>query len=112
MSNCRDCGREEWGFLSALDDDGYCYSCAAKHNKEKIARLQEQLNEANEVIKKYATGTTQIKAKKYEGSCYITDPFTGERERIEDWGEEYDADIPMSNDDKPAKEYLEKWGVK
>jgi hypothetical protein len=76
-----------------------------------IENLQEQLHEANEVIKKYATGTTRIKAKKYEGSCYITDPFTGEKERIEDWGEEYDADVPMSNDDKPAKEYLEKWGV-
>lgn len=77
-----------------------------------LERLQEQLNEANEVIKKYATGTTQIKAKKYEGSCYITDPFTGEQKIIEDWGEEYDADVPMSNDDKPAKKYLKKWGVK
>ena len=80
--------------------------------KKEIARLQEQLKEANEVIKKYATGTTQIKAKKYEGSSYITDPFTGEQKIIDDWGEEYDADVPMSNDDKPAKDYLEKWGVK
>lgn len=52
MSNCKDCGREEWGFLSSLDDDGYCYSCAAKHNKEKIERLQKQLEEANRVIKR------------------------------------------------------------
>ena len=77
-----------------------------------IEHLQAQLAEANEVIKKYATGTTQIKAKTYEGSCYITDPFTGEQKIIEDWGEEYDADVPMSNDDKPAKKYLKKWGVK
>lgn len=78
----------------------------------KIEHLQEQLHEANEVIKQYATGTAKIKAKKYWGSCYITDPFTGEQKRIEDWGEEYDADVPMSNDDKPAKKYLNKWGVK
>ena len=48
MSNCKDCGREEWGFLSSLDDDGYCYSCAAKHNKEKIARLQDENKQLKE----------------------------------------------------------------
>ena len=63
MSNCKDCGREEWGFLSALDDEGRCYSCAAKHNKEKIKRLQEQLNEANKVIKKYMAVAFEIRSE-------------------------------------------------
>lgn len=95
-----------------ITNPGDCQQIVIDNLNREIEHLQEQLNEANEVIKKYATGTTQIKAKMYEGSCYITDPFTGEQKIIEDWGEEYDADVPMSNDDKPAKEYLKKWGVK
>ena len=95
-------------------DDNTLYVIKPKYKELEAEnkKLQEQLKEANEVIKRYATGTTQIKAKKYEGSSYITDPFTGEQEKLDDWGEEYDADVPMSNDDKPAKDYLEKWGVK
>lgn len=88
MSNCKDCGREEWGFLSALDDDGYCYSCAAKHNKEKIERLQAQLNEANKLLK-YCCAN-------YESSRFgatITE----------------DGEILPKG---PVWNYLKKWGVK
>jgi len=67
MKQCKNCGREEWGFLSVLDGDGYCPSCARIHNTEKIKklnqqiqRLQEQLSEANEIILWHAitTGAT------------------------------------------------------
>ena len=112
---------EEWKELKdfkqrAIDDSTTnpldCMQIEINGLEDYIKKLEQQLAEANDVIKKYATGTTQIKAKTYEGSCYITDPFTGEQKIIEDWGEEYDADVPMSNDDKPAKKYLKKWGVK
>ena len=50
MKKCKECGREEWGFLSALNKDGYCPRCAIVHYEEKIKKLQEQLNEANRLI--------------------------------------------------------------
>lgn len=50
MKKCKECGREEWGFLSVLDKDGYCPRCATIHNGEKVKKLQEQLNEANAII--------------------------------------------------------------
>lgn len=51
MKKCKECGREEWGFLSVLNKDGYCPRCAIVHNEEKIKKLQEQLAEANKLIK-------------------------------------------------------------
>ena len=50
MKKCKECGREEWGFLSVLDKDGYCPRCAVVHNGEKVKKLQEQLDEANRII--------------------------------------------------------------
>ena len=43
MKKCKECGGEEWGFLSVLNADGYCPTCAFKHNQDKIKRLQEQI---------------------------------------------------------------------
>lgn len=40
MKKCKECGREEWGFLSALNEDGYCPRCAIVHNEEKIKKLK------------------------------------------------------------------------
>lgn len=101
MKKCKECGREEWGYLSTLNEDGYCPYCAKIHNAEKVKELkkqieylQEQLKEANEVIKHYAND--------------------------ENWCDYYDDD-----DEKMTKAiyidcdgtleascYLEKWGVK
>lgn len=71
MKKCKECGRYEWGYLSALNDDGYCPTCAKGHYKEKIKDLElkiaileeqrddvyvdrevlkEQLEEANQII--------------------------------------------------------------
>lgn len=55
MRKCKECGREETGYGSLLDEDGYCFNCGVKHSKEKIKRLQEQLAEANEVIENFRT---------------------------------------------------------
>lgn len=55
MKKCKECGREETGYGSLLDEDGYCFTCGVKHSKEKIKRLQEQLKEANEVIESRRT---------------------------------------------------------
>lgn len=55
MKKCKECGREEIGYGSLLDEDGYCFLCGLKHSKEKIKRLKEQLNEANELLKAYGT---------------------------------------------------------
>lgn len=51
MKKCKECGREEWGYLSVLNEDGYCQLCATVHNEEKIKKLQEQLKEANALLK-------------------------------------------------------------
>lgn len=53
MKKCKECGREETGYGSLLDEDGYCFTCGIKHNKEKIKRLHEQLTEANKLIKDF-----------------------------------------------------------
>lgn len=77
-----------------------------------IARLQEQLNEANEVIKKYASGEYKVKAPKYVGTCYGTNLITGEPEKEDLYEGYYFAKVPFANNTKPATAYLEKWGVK
>ena len=51
MKKCKECGREEWGFLSALNKDGYCPTCAIKNNQDKIKRLQEQKQKVIALIK-------------------------------------------------------------
>lgn len=62
MKKCKECGREEWGFLSALNDDGYCPTCAIRKAKsryselvQKMHILEQQLQEANEVIESFRT---------------------------------------------------------
>lgn len=51
MNKCKECGRDEWGFLSALNEDGYCPTCAIKHNQDKIKRLHEQKQKVIALIK-------------------------------------------------------------
>ncbi|MBO7696894.1 MAG: hypothetical protein J6T10_30055 [Methanobrevibacter sp.] len=53
MKKCKECGREEWGFLSVFNEDGYCPRCAVAHYEEKIKKLQKQIDEANNIIKQY-----------------------------------------------------------
>ena len=62
MKKCKECGREEWGYFSVLNEDGYCPRCAIVHNEEKvkvlkkqIEHLQIQLKEANEIIANFRT---------------------------------------------------------
>lgn len=50
MKKCKDCGREEFGCGSILNEDGYCPVCAVHHNEEKIKTLKAQLNYALEVM--------------------------------------------------------------
>lgn len=48
MKKCKECGREEWGFLSALNDDGYCPICAIRKAKSRYSELvqkKEQLED-------------------------------------------------------------------
>lgn len=98
MNKCKECGKEEWGYGSLLNNDGLCFNCSAKHINElvqkihilneanmslenTIGKLGEQLNEANKVIKHYANGTIYLFPTWYNGSF-------------------------------EANNYLEKWGVK
>ena len=62
MKKCKNCGREEFGYGSILNEDGYCSTCAIRHNAEKvkelkkqIEHLQIQLKEANEIIANFRT---------------------------------------------------------
>lgn len=64
MKKCKECGREEFGYGSILNEDGYCPTCAIRHNEEKIKKLQEQLKEANDIIKQYAEKTMMGYPKK------------------------------------------------
>ena len=64
MKKCKECGREEWGYLSVLNEDGYCPRCAIVHYEEKIKKLQEQLNDANDIIDFYFP-----KVKKIHSVC-------------------------------------------
>ena len=50
MKKCTGCGREEFGYGSTLNEDGYCPNCAVWHNEEKIKKLKQQLNYALEVM--------------------------------------------------------------
>ena len=84
MKKCKECGREEWGFLSALNEDGYCPTCAIKNNQDKIKRLQEQIEEANEMLK----GAKHLTVKDSNGAVM------------------FELVSPEIN------EYLKKWGVK
>ena len=40
MKKCKECGREEIGYGSLLDEDGYCFTCGVAHSKEKIRSLE------------------------------------------------------------------------
>ena len=109
MKKCKECGGEEWGFLSALNKDGYCPTCAIKNNQDKIKRLQEQLKDAREVIKIYAETTVGHKQKDgtynlsvATGTINFLDPFFGMTSEMQEY----------IYDPRPAKKYLKKWGVK
>jgi hypothetical protein len=72
MKKCKECCREEWGFLSALNDDGYCPTCAMRKAKsryselvQKMHILEQQLQEANVVIQHYAEKNGYHKAMDY-----------------------------------------------
>lgn len=91
MKKCKECGRDEWGFLSSLNEDGYCPTCAIKHNQDKIKRLQEQLNEANKTIKK---AQELCPDKNVMLMCNPARPSFG----------------MMTND--VLTKYIEKWGIK
>lgn len=135
-------GNEEYGHLSLFmkansnnpnerdmyfrEEDGKAYRMAWKVDEEDvlspdeeeihylsktIERLQEQLNEANEVIKLYAKGTFFVKAREWNGKYYSTDPLYGSG-LVDDFGKDYDAEVPCANDTEPAEKYLKKWGVK
>lgn len=75
-------------------------------------RLQEQLNEANEVIKKYTSGEYKVKTPKYVGTCYGINMLTGEPDKEDLYEGYYFAKVPFANNTKPATAYLNKWGVK
>ena len=49
MNKCKDCGREEMGYGSLLDEDGYCFRCGVVHNKEKIRSLERD----REILKSF-----------------------------------------------------------
>ena len=54
MKKCKGCGREEWGFLSVLNEDGYCQFCATKNYNElikKIEKFEQQREKAIALIK-------------------------------------------------------------
>ena len=53
MNKCKECGREEIGYGSILNEDGYCPICDIRYNEEKIKKLREQLKEANKLIKDF-----------------------------------------------------------
>ena len=76
-----------------------------------VGKLEEQLKEANKVIKKYADGTFEMETPNFVGTGVSFDPFFGRQ--IEDiYDGTINVDVPYSNDETPAKEYLEKYGVK
>lgn len=76
--------------------------------EKKIERLQEQLNEARDVIKLYAK--TTIGHKQNDGT-YAFHCVSGEI----DWLNPLNSRTYMQTtvyDPRPAKKWLKKWGVK
>lgn len=76
---------------------------------KKVERLQEQLNEAREVVKFYAETTVGHKQKDgtyrlsvANGTINFLDPFFGMTSGMQEY----------VYDPRPAKKYLKKWGVK
>lgn len=78
MKKCKECGREEWGFLSALNEDGYCPRCAIVHNEEKIKKLKQQIDYALEVMGQIAMYSDNKVDALQCANAIIT---------IKDWGE-------------------------
>lgn len=66
MKKCKECGREETGYGSLLDEDGYCFTCGVKYSQEKIKRLQEQLKEANHILKDVFISDAYYKSKQVQ----------------------------------------------
>lgn len=92
MSNfiCSECG------MKNIDCGGAGYKTPKEIELEKEnKRLQEQLNEANEVIKEYADSSNWTREYN-EYSCTIKE----------------DCVFYDSEGWKDAKDYLDKWGVK
>lgn len=87
------------------------YVTTKKYNKlvEQIERLQEQLNEANEVIKKFEK--TEIGHKQKDGTYMLTvcgviiDPEKRPTSAIV-------QEETYFYDPRPLTKYLKKWGVK
>jgi len=83
-------------YLSSDKSDSYLWLAEENTKQAKqIARLQEQLKEANDVIKEYADSSNWTREYN-EYSCTIKE----------------DCVFYDSEGWKEAKDYLEKWGVK
>lgn len=73
--------------------------------RNKVKKLEEQLKDANDVIKKYAGGTFEIETPNFVGTGVSFDPVLGRQ--IEDiYDGTINVDVPYSNDETPAKEIL------
>lgn len=115
MNKCKECGKEEWGYGSLLNNDGLCFNCSAKHINElvqkihilneanmslenTVGKLGEQLNEANKVVKFYANSFFGDKQKDGTYLIYTRENALGR--------------VQVTYNPNIANNYLEKWGVK
>lgn len=51
MNKCKECGKEEWGYGSLLNNDGLCFNCSIKHINELVQKIhiltESQMNLEN-----------------------------------------------------------------
>lgn len=63
MNKCKDCGREERGYGSLLNSDGYCFTCSYKHYDELKAERDLLKNKL-----KYAINFIDC-VRRFNGKC-------------------------------------------